>query len=100
MPGFSTEVPHGLGQEEATSRLKDFVERATKRFGDQISAMDGSWTDSVLNFSLTAMGMTIKGTLTVDDSNARVSGQLPLMAMPFRGKIEQSIAAEIQQELA
>lgn len=62
--------------------------------------MDGSWTDSVLSFSLTVMGMTIKGTLAVDDSSARVNGQLPLMAMPFRGKIENSIAAEIKQELS
>ncbi len=100
MPGFSTEVPHSLGQAEATSRLKGFVERAGERFGDQVSAMDGSWTDSVLSFSLTVMGMTIKGTLAVDDSSARVNGQLPLMAMPFRGKIENSIAAEIKQELS
>ena len=100
MPGFSTEVPHDLGQAEATSRLKLLVERAGKRIGNQVSAMDGSWNDSVLSFSLTALGMKIKGTLTVDDSSARVSGQLPLAAMPFRGKIEKSIAAEIKQELS
>jgi hypothetical protein len=100
MPGFSTEVPHALGKHEATSRLKGFVERARERFGDQVSAMDGSWNDSVLTFSITAMGLAIKGTMTVDDSRARVEGQLPLAAMPFRGKIEQSIAAEIKQELS
>ena len=100
MPGFSTEVPHDLGQEEATKRLKDFVDRARERFGAQVSAMDGAWTDSVLNFSLTAMGITITGSLAVEDTAARVNGQLPLAAMPFRGKIEESIAAEIKQELS
>lgn len=100
MPGFSTEIPHALGKEEATSRLKSFVERARERFGDQVSAMDGSWTDSVLSFSITAMGLTIKGTMAVDESAAKVNGQLPLAAMPFRGKIEKSIAAEVEQELA
>ena len=100
MPGFRTEVPHALGKQEATSRLKGFVERARERFGDQVSAMDGSWNGSVLTFSITVMGLAIKGTMTVDDSRARVEGQLPLAAMPFRGKIEQSIAAEIKQELS
>ena len=100
MPGFSTEVSHNLGQAEATSRLKDFVERARERFGAQVSAMDGAWTDNVLDFSLTAMGITIKGALKVEETKVRVSGQLPLAAMPFRGKIEESIAAEIKQELS
>jgi hypothetical protein len=100
MPGFSTEVPHALGKEEATKRLKGFVERARERFGAQVSAMDGSWTDSVLTFSITTMGLSIKGKMTVNDSSTRVEGKLPLAAMPFRGKIEKSIAEEIEQELA
>ncbi len=100
MPGFSTEIPHTLGKAEATARLKGFVEQARERFGQQVTAMDGSWNESVLDFSLTAMGLTITGTLAVEDTLARVAGKLPLAAMPFRGKIEQSIAEEVRKELA
>ena len=100
MPGFSTEIAHNLGQAEATSRLKGFVDQARQRFGQQVSAMDGSWNDSTLNFSLTVMGLTITGTLAVEEALARVAGKLPLAAMPFRGKIEQSIAEEIRKELS
>jgi hypothetical protein len=100
MPGFSTEIPHALGKEKATARLKGFVEQARQRFGQQVTAMEGSWNESVLDFSLTAMGMTITGTLAVEEGLARVAGKLPLAAMPFRGRIEESIAEEVRKELA
>ncbi len=100
MPGFSTEIAHTLGKEEATVRLRGFVEQARERFGQQVSAMDGSWNDSVLNFSLTVMGLSITGTLAVEETLTRVAGKLPLAALPFRGKIEQSIAEEIRKELS
>ena len=100
MPGFSTEINHSLGQAEATSRLKGFVERAQERFGEHVSSVDGRWTDNVLDFALTVTGMNIKGTLTVEESRVRVAGSLPLIAMPFRGKVEKSIADEIRQELS
>jgi hypothetical protein len=100
MPGFSTEVSHTLGQAEAATRLKSFVEDVQERFKDQVSEVDGAWNDNVLDFSLTTFGLTVTGSLTVDESAARVSGQLPLAAMPFRGKIEQSIADELKQALS
>jgi hypothetical protein len=100
MPGFSTEISHTLGKPEATTRLKSFVEDVQERFKDQVSQVDGAWNENVLDFSLTTFGLTVKGSLTVDESAARVSGQLPLAAMPFRGKIEQSIADELKQALS
>lgn len=100
MPAFRAEVPHGLGQEEATNRLRGFVDQVQKRFADQISAVDGAWNDNVLDFSLSTNGITIKGALTVDEAVARVEGHLPLLATPFKGMIEKSIAGELSQALA
>jgi len=76
------------------------VEDVQERFKDQVSHVDGGWNDDVLDFSLTTFGLTVTGSLTVDESAARVSGQLPLAAMAFRGKIEQSIADELKQALS
>jgi len=100
MPGFSTEVSHALGKAEAATRLRSFVEDVQERFKDQVSQVDGAWNDNVLDFSLTTFGMTVTGSLTVDESVVRVSGQLPMAAMPFRGTIEQSIADELNQALS
>jgi hypothetical protein len=100
MPGFKTEVSHRLGQVEATRRLKSLVADVHERHKEQVSAMDGAWNDNVLEFSLTTFGMTVKGTLIVDETSARVDGQIPLAALPFRGAIEKSIASQLEQALA
>ena len=100
MPAFRAEVPHALGQEQATIRLKGFIDQVQKQYEDEISAIDGAWTDHVLNFSLTTNGVTIRGALSVEADKARVEGQLPLLAMPFKGMIEKSITSELGRALA
>ena len=100
MPSFSTEVDHSLGREEATTRLKGFVDLVAERYKDQVSHMEGNWEDNVLTFALTTYGFTISGNLTVDDDKARLKGNLPFAAMAFRGKIEQSIESEIRGALS
>ena len=100
MPAFNTEVPHQLGTEQATQRLKRFVEQVREQYKDFVTDLQGNWTDNLLTFSFQAYGLKIDGTLTVDETAARLAGNLPFAALPFRGKIEQSIAAELRRELS
>jgi hypothetical protein len=99
MPTFSTEVAHQLGTQEATERLKQFVAQVREQYKDFVTDLQGDWTDSVLTFSFKAYGMKINGTLMVDQTGARVSGNLPFAALAFRGKIEQAVASELRREL-
>ncbi len=99
MPKFNTEVPHELGAQEATERLKSFLEQVQERYQDQVSNLSGDWNENVLTFSLTTYGFTIDGTLTVEEQLARLTGNLPMAASFFRGKIEESIAGELQRAL-
>ena len=99
MPGFSTEVPHNLGREGAMEKLKPFAEKVRERYKDQVSSMTGEWQDNVLKFSLTTYGFTINGVLTVEETLVRLECSLPFAAIAFRGKIEQSFAAEIKKAL-
>ena len=99
MPAFGTVVAHALGQSQALDRLKGFVQEVRDQYGDQVSDAQGDWTDNVLDFSLTTLGMTIRGTLTVDEEAAHVKGHLPLAAAFFRGQIERQIADELQKAL-
>jgi hypothetical protein len=100
MPQFTTEVTHQLGRQQATERLKQFIDNVRRQYQDQVSEIHGEWNDSTMNFSLTTYGFTIDGALVVEDDRAVLSGTLPLAAIPFRGKIEQTIGAELQRELA
>ena len=51
MPSFNVQVPHSLGQDAAKARMESFLETMEKKYKDQISDMDGSWSDNILNFS-------------------------------------------------
>ena len=100
MPAFNAEVPHQLGQEEAVSRLKGFVERVQEHYKDQVSEMSGEWTDNTLDFALKTYGFKISGKLQVEEDRARLDGQLPFAAVAFKGKIQQSIAKELERALS
>ena len=100
MPTFNTEVPHQLGMEQATQRLKQFVEQVREQYKDFVTDLQGNWTDNRLSFSFKTYGFQIDGTLTVDETAARLAGNLPFAALVFRGKIEQSITTELRRELS
>jgi len=99
MPSFGVEVPHSLGREKAIERLKNFLDRIVEHYKEQVSKLDGEWNDNVLSFQLKTFGMTLTGTLTVENDVARVEGQLPFAAVAFRGKIQDSIREELEREL-
>ena len=100
MPKFNTEVPHPFCKEDASERLKAFMDRIAKRYADRVSHLEGDWNDNVLNFALTTYGFKISGALTVEDKVVKLAGQLPFAAMAFRGKIEGGIAKELQRALS
>ena len=100
MPSFKTEVPHQLGKEKAVEQLRSFLDSVAEKYKDQVSKLDGTWSDNVLEFSLTTYGFSITGKLTVDEEVARLDGQLPFAAIAFRGKIEKGIASELEHALS
>ncbi len=99
MPAFNAEVPHTIGQEDATKRLKRFLDLVAEHYKDQVSALEGNWVDNVLQFSLTTYGFTISGDLVVEEEIVKLDGQLPFAAVPFKGKIQQSIVSELERAL-
>ena len=100
MPSFKTEVPHQLGKDEAVARLHTFLDGVAEKYKDQVSKLEGNWSDNVLDFSLTTFGFSITGTLTVDENVARLDGKLPFAALAFRGKIEKGISSELERALS
>ncbi len=94
------EVGHELSAEEATERLKEFVERLRLRHAEEVRDLDASWVDRTLHVAFAAMGFHIEGTLTVEQRQVRVDGKIPLAAMLLKGKIEKTIREELQRVLA
>ena len=99
MAAFSVEVPHNLGKQAATDRLKSLMDHVRSQYEGQVSDMQQKWTDNQLDFSFRTLGFGISGTLTVEEKFVRVEGQLPFAIMAFRGTIENQLRTEMQKAL-
>ena len=99
MPSFSAEIAHQLGQEQAIQRLKLFLEKVQEKYKDQVSNLEGQWTDHVLKFSFSTFGFSIKGSIEALEEEVKLEGSLPFAAVAFRGKIEQSIREQLEKVL-
>jgi len=100
MPKMSVSVPHGLGKEQAMEKLKDFMPKIRERYQSQVSNLEESWAENVLNFGFTTFGFPIKGALTVEPGEVKLDGDLPFAAMMFKGKIEQEFKDSLVKLLA
>jgi hypothetical protein len=99
MPALDVSVPHALGQEAALARVQQFLDDVRREHADKVSDVRGQWSENRLEFSFLASGLSIRGTLVVEEIVVQVFGPLPLAAAFFRGRIEQTIRQELEKLL-
>jgi hypothetical protein len=97
MPKLAMSVPHTLGQEEATQRVKGLLEKVKSRYQGQVSDLHEEWGDHSGQFSFKTFGFNIKGQVAVEPSEVKVEGELPFAAMMFKAKIEQTIREQLDR---
>ncbi len=100
MPKLSVDIPHALGQAEALTRVQGMLNQLKTSYGDQISNLQERWNGPNGEFSFKAMGFDVSGDIRVGDKDVAMSGNLPLMASPFKGQIEQRLREEAEKLLA
>ena len=75
-------IPHSLGREEATRRLKNGLTRAAASV--PVLAVDEErWEDSHMIFRVRALGQVASGHLDVADDHVRVEVTLPWLLQRF-----------------
>src|SRR3989344_1548211 len=99
MPKLDISVSHKLPQQEAILRIRGLLSDLKEEFSGQISGLRETWNHDTCTFSFSTMGFHVSGTLTVTKKNIRLTGRLPLAAMPFRGMIEKAIKERATQLL-
>lgn len=99
MPAFRVAVPHAVGQQAAQVRVAQFLEQVRREHADKVSDVRGQWEENRLDFAFVASGLQVQGTLVVEEEIVQVFGPLPLAAMFFRGRIEQTIRGELEKLL-
>ncbi len=95
MPSLSVAVPHMLRQEEALERLKERSRVMKTTYQEHIQNLEEQWNGSSGRYRFRTMGMEIKGTVTADASEVKVDVSLPLLAVMFRGAIEEKLRQEL-----
>jgi hypothetical protein len=99
MPKLNIKVAHQLTQDEALKRTHGLLDEVKNQFAEKISNVCEEWEENNCRFSLSAMGFSTSGTLTVKPSEIEISGDLPWAATFFKGKIESAIRERAEKLL-
>lgn len=100
VPAMNISVPHNLGQEEATQRIRKLISQSRPQWEGMVSDLQENWNADQGDFSFKVMGKTVTGTIQVKPSSADVAVKLPLALLPFRSKIESELTAKARELLA
>jgi hypothetical protein len=87
-------VPHRLGKNEATRRLKSGLEGVRAKFGQLISIEEETWSGDRLEFRVRAMGQAATGTIDVAEDHARLEVSLPWLLAKAAEQIQRVIRAQ------
>ena len=79
-------IPHSLGKEEATRRLKTGMGRVHEQFGDKIARIEDTWTGDHMDFRVSVLGQGVTGGLDVAEDSIRLEILLPWVLSIFAEK--------------
>jgi hypothetical protein len=77
MPDMTATIPHQLTRAEAKRRIQDQIGVVRQQYGSMFTNLQETWTGEAMAFSLTAMGQSLSGRLTVDDQAVHLTVALP-----------------------
>ena len=71
-----------------------------KSYQNQVNDLEESWSDNIVQFSFKTYGFSVAGNMTVEPDDVRFDAKVPMAAMMFKGKIEQTLRDEITKVLS
>ena len=74
---FIVSIPHKLGKDEATRRLKAGLGSVKNQYGQMLQVNEEIWSGDRLAFSITALKQNASGTINVADDHVRLEVTLP-----------------------
>lgn len=100
MSKMKVRVPHSLTIDDARQRLENFIGILKQEYGSNLDHIKEDWQGNQGTFSFKAMGMAVEGNIVVEPSEVYVEGDLPIAALPFKGKIESTIQDQLKTLLS
>ena len=99
MPKLEIKIPHNLTQSEALSRIQKFLPELKAQHSDRISDLEESWNGTTGTFKFKISGFKVSGNLLLGASDVLITGDLPLLSVPFKGIIESTILEKVSEVL-
>jgi hypothetical protein len=93
-------IPHALPQQEALTRIQGLLKKLQQEQKGTISNVSEKWNGNEGEFSFSAKGFELSGTLRVEEKEVFVNGQLPFALSFFKGMISQAIKEKAGELLA
>lgn len=87
-------IPHRLGKDEAVRRLKSGLGRARTNFGHLFAVQEETWSGDHLQFGVSALGQTARGSIDVAETEVHLEVYLPWLL----AKIAETIQPLIRKE--
>jgi Putative polyhydroxyalkanoic acid system protein (PHA_gran_rgn) len=84
-------IPHKLGQDEATRRIKAGIARARTEFAKLLTIENEIWDGNRLVFSARAMGQHAMGIIDVGEASVRLEVTLPWLLAKFAAAAQRVI---------
>jgi hypothetical protein len=72
-------IPHRLGKQEASRRLKAGFGNVRSTFGEKFVVLKDDWSGDHLDFRASLLGQSTTGTVDVAEDHVRLEVQLPWM---------------------
>lgn len=87
-------VPHRLGKDEATRRLKSGLGSMRTNLSALITIEHETWIGDTLHFQARGLGQTAAGLITVFDDNLRIEVTLPWLLAKFAERLQPALRKE------
>ena len=100
MSKLSLSIPHTQTQEEALSRVKQLLSRLQEEQKGTVANVQENWNGANGNFSFSAKGFTIAGTIQVKQNEVQLESDLPFAVALFKGQIASMITERATALLA
>jgi hypothetical protein len=100
MSKLSLDIPHSQTPEEALSRIKQLLGRLQEEQKGTVTNVQENWDGPNGNFSFTAKGFTIAGTIQVKEKEVHLESDLPFAVSFFKGQIASVITEKARALLA
>jgi putative polyhydroxyalkanoic acid system protein len=87
-------IPHRLGRQEATRRLKAGLGDARANFGHLLTIEEETWNGDCVNFRVRSLGQAAHGTIDVYEDSVRLEVTLPWLLAKMAEKLAPAIRKE------